>query len=168
MSGIFRREAKVFPEKPEKPISFMSKHNLMKDSAFAQLLYPVEKRLAELDKEAAAQGIRLTDSNARSIYVRVANIAKGKTPASKSAASANTNPKDAFLERAVSELAKVRDEIAEESRRADGSIELRPLQAGIWLKILGCLKESCEIRTGFDAGSRGYLDFLGGFLEGKM
>jgi hypothetical protein len=146
----------------------MSKHNLMKDPAFAQMLYPVEKRLAELDRDAAAQGIRLTDSNARSIYVRAANIAKGKTPVAKNDAGASTNPKDAFLERAVSELAKVRETIVEEHDLADGGVERRPLRANIWLNVLGCLKESCEIRTGFDPGSRGYLDFLSGFLEGKL
>ena len=146
----------------------MSKHNLMRDPAFARMLYPVEKRLAELDREAAAQGIRLTDSNARSIYVRAANIAKGKTPAAKSDTGANTNPKDAFLERAVSELAKVRETIVEEHDLADGNVERRPLRAGIWLDVLDCLKESCEIRTGAEPGSRGYMDFLGGFLEGKL
>ena len=145
----------------------MPKHNLMRDPAFAQMLYPVEKRLAELDREAVAQGIRLTDSNARSIYVRVANIAKGKTPASKSDAGANTNPKDAFLERAVSELAKVRETIVEEHDLADGNVERRPLRAGIWLDVLDCLKESCEIRTGAEPGSRGYLDFLAGFIGRK-
>ena len=146
----------------------MSKHNLMRDPAFAQMLYPVEKRLAKLDREAAAQGIKLTDSNARSIYVRVTNIAKGKTPAAKSAASASPNPKDAFLERAVSELAKVRETIVEEHDLADGNVEHRPLRANVWLDVLDCLKESCEIRTGPEPGSRGYLDFLGGFLEGKL
>jgi hypothetical protein len=129
----------------------------------AQLLFAVEKRLAELDHEAAAQGIRLTDSNARSIYVRVANIAKGKSPA----AAATANPKDAFLERAVTELAAVRDDIAEETKRPDGTTDLRPLRAGMWIDILDCLRESCAIRTSHEPGSRGYLDFLADFVEEK-
>ena len=141
----------------------MPKHHLMNDPAHAQMLYAVETRLAELDKEAAAQGITLTDSNARSIYVRAANMAKGKTSAAKSAPG--TNPKDEFLCRAVSEITEVRNTILEEHDLPDGPVEHRPLRASIWIDILDCLKESCEIRTDSNPGSRGYLDFLHTFLK---
>jgi len=150
----------------------MPKHNLMKDPAYAQMLYAVESRLAELDKEAAAQNITLTDSNVRSIYVRAANIAKGKTPAAtaatKDASGASANPKDQFLNRAVSEIANVRDTIIEEHDLPDGTVERRPLRAATWIAILDCLKDSCATRTGPAPGSRGYLDFLHSFLTGKI
>ena len=140
----------------------MSKHDLMRNPAYSPILYAIEKRLAELDTEAAAQGMTLTDSNARSILVRAANMSRGKPPAGKGGPGAN--PKEQFLARAVSEIIKAKDTIAEKHDLPDGTVERRPLRANIWLDTLECLKESCEIRTGPTPGSRDYLDYIQSFL----
>lgn len=145
----------------------MSKHSLMKDPAYAQMLYAVESRLAELDRAAAAQNITLTDSNVRSIYVRAANIAKGKSPAKVNAPQSAPNTKDEFVDYAVAEISKVRETILEEHDLPDGGVERRPLRASVWIDILSCLKESCEIRTSPTPGSRGYLDMMADFLKQK-
>lgn len=134
----------------------------MRDPAFAGLLHAIETQLHASDQEAAAKGIVLTDSNIRSLLVRAINEAKGK--ASKAGGTAPSG-KDGFLLEAQRELTKVRTDTVEEHHKADGSIERRPLPAADWIAALEAIKDSCEARTGSEPGSRGYLEFVRGFLE---
>lgn len=137
----------------------MSRHDTMRDPRYAPILLQIERCLHDTDKLAAARGLTLTDSNVRSLLVRAINEAKGKT--SKAAAS----DKDRLLAEALHQLAAVRAAIVEERDRPDGTVERCPLPAGDWIAALEAIKESCALRTGHEPGSRGYLGYVGTFLE---
>lgn len=140
----------------------MSRRDTMRDPRFAGILLEIERKLHEADGLAAARGLTLTDSNIRSLLVRALNDAKGK--AAKSAENAASD-KDRFLAEARQQLAAVRAAIVEEWEQPDGSFERRPLSAAGWVASLEAIKDSCAVRTGREPGSRGYLEFLRGFIK---
>lgn len=139
----------------------MSRHDTMRDPRYSMILLQIERCLHDMDKLAATRGLTLTDSNIRSLLVRAVNEAKGKTAKS---AEAATSDKDRFLAEALHPLAAVRGAIVEERDRPDGSVERHPLPAADWIAALEAIKDSCARRTGREPGSRGYLEFVSGFL----
>ena len=135
---------------------------MMRDPRYAGILLEIERKLHEADRLADARGLTLTDSNIRSLLVRAINDAKGKTAKSAEAAGSD---KDRFLAEALLQLAAVRTVIVEERAGPDGRVERRPLPSADWVAGLEAIKDSCAVRTGREPGSRGYLEFLRGFMK---
>ena len=140
----------------------MSQRDTMRDPRYAGILLEIERKLNEADRLAVARGVTLTDSNIRSLLVRAINEAKGKT--AKSAETAMSD-KDRFLTDVLHQLTAVHTAIVEERDRPDGSVERRPLPVPDWIASLKAIKDSCAVRTGREPGSRGYLEFLRGFMK---
>jgi hypothetical protein len=134
----------------------------MRDPRYSGILLEIERKLHEADRLATARGLTLTDSNIRSLLVRAINDAKGKTA---KPAEGVVSDKDRFLSEAQQQLVAVRTDIVEERDRDDGTVERRPLPAADWIAALEAIKDSCAVRTGREPGSRGYLEFLRGFLK---
>lgn len=145
----------------------MSQRDTMRDPRYAVILLEIERKLHEANRLASARGLLLTDSNIRSLLVRAVNEAKGKV--AKSAETAASG-KDRFLAEAQQQLAAVRAAIVEESEQPDGSVQEKPLPTADWIAALEAIKDSCAVRTTSEPGSRGYLEFLRGFLDqaGKL
>ena len=55
--------------------------------------------------------------------------------------------------------------IVEEWEQPDGAVQQRPLPTADWIASLEAIKDSCAVRTGKEPGSRGYLEFLRGFMK---
>jgi len=133
----------------------------MRDPRYAGILLEIERALHGADRLATARGLLLTDSNIRSLLVRAIGEAKGKAPKSAATASAG---KDHFIDEAQRQLAAVRATIFEEHDQPDGSVKRDPLPTADWIAALEAIKDSCSVRTTGEPGSRGYLEFLRGFL----
>jgi len=140
----------------------MSRQDTMRDPHYAGILFEIERTLHEADRLATARGLLLTDSNIRSLLIRAINEAKGKV--AKSAAPASSG-KDPFIAEAQQQLAAVRAAIVDEREQPDGSVERAPLPTADWIAALEAIKDSCSVRTTGEPGSRGYLEFLRGFLD---
>jgi len=140
----------------------MSQRDTMRDPRYSGILLEIERKLHEADRLAAARGLTLTDSNIRSVLVRAVNEAKGKVA---KPAEADTSDKDRFLAEAQQQLAAVRAVIVEEWEQPDGAVQQRPLPTADWIASLEAIKDSCAVRTGKEPGSRGYLEFLRGFMK---
>ncbi len=140
----------------------MSQRDTMRDPRYSGILLEIERTLYEADRLATARGLLLTDSSIRSLLVRAVNDAKGKV--AKSAETAASG-KDRFLAEAQQQLGAVRAAILEESDQPDGSVQQSPLPTADWIAALEAIKDSCAVRTTSEPGSRGYLEFLRGFLD---
>ena len=133
----------------------------MKDPFYANILFAVEIKLHEADLRALRRGLILTDSAIRSVLVRAMNAAKARPPA---AVSSEAGAKDKFLAELLEQLGAVRSAIRERRSRPDGSTEEILLPVTDWVVALECLRDSCELRTGTQPGSREYLDYLRDFI----
>ncbi len=134
----------------------------MRVPRYAPILLEIERTLHAVDRQTASRGVMLTDSNIRSVLVRAINGAKGKAPKS---AGAGAPEKDRLVDEAQRQPASVRAAVVEERVRPDGSVERRPLPALDWIVALQAIKASCAVRTDNLPGSRGYLEFLRGFIS---
>lgn len=140
-------------------------HDAMQDPFYANILYVIETKLHEGDLLATTRGLKLTDSAVRSALVKASHVAKGHPSVP---ASANASAKDKFLGELVEQLGRVRAGIRVQTSRPDGSgTEEAPLPAKDWLIALECVRDSCELRSNGQPGSRSYLDYLGAFLRGS-
>ncbi len=148
----------------------MARNDAMRDPYYALILLEIEKVLHETDLRAKEQGLPFTDSAVRSLLVRAANEARGKP-----VKTAPTSPKDRLLADAVVRLGEARaklgvapmeDENGNELDPSAGDVAdaMEPLPTADWLLALDAAKQSCEVRSTNEPGSRGYLDFLTGFL----
>jgi len=137
----------------------------MRDPRYAAILLEIERKLHEVDRQAGTRGLTLTDSNIRSLLVRAINDAKGKTT---TVAEATGSNKDRFLVEAQQQLTAVRTVLVEERDRPGGLVERRLLPTADWIVALEAIKDSCAVRTGREPGSRGYLEFLRGFIKTTM
>lgn len=140
----------------------MGRKDLMTDPRYAGILFEIERLLNEADSLASARGVPLTDSNIRSLLVRAINEAKGKVSKVTDGAMSD---KDRFLAEALQRLGMVRAAIVVEEEMPDGTVQQRPFPASEWIASLEAIKDSCALRTGNEPGSRGYLEFLSGFVR---
>jgi hypothetical protein len=140
----------------------MSNRDTMRDSRFSDILLAIECKLEEVDRFAQARGLNLTDSNIRSLLVRASNEAKSKKA---KPMDDTASEKDRLLNDALQQLVAVRDAIVEEEELPDGTVQTRPLPTAVWIASLEAIKDSCAVRTGQEPGSRGYLEFLRGFIR---
>jgi hypothetical protein len=135
--------------------------DVMKDSFYAPILLEIENKIHEGDRLAAARGIYLTDSNIRSLLLKASHAAKGKKP---KPVPESASAKDKFLAEFLDQLIDLQNSIFVAESPVEGTVDEQPLPVADWIRALACIKDSCGIRTGDEPGSRGYLDFLPGFL----
>jgi hypothetical protein len=136
--------------------------DVMKDPFYAGILYEIERRLHEADQLGAKRGIKLTDSQVRSVLVKAVNTARGRPP--KPAASPSGGKEQLLLELGE-QLQAVRANILVQEAGPVGPVGAEmPLPTADWVIALEVVRESCELHSGREAGSRGYLDYLRGFL----
>lgn len=133
----------------------------MMDPFLATLMYAIEHTIHEADAKAQSRGLRLTDSNIRSLYVKGSNVFLGKT---KPILPSNAGPKDRFLAEVFDQLIALKDDVAEESKDPDGSVHENPIHPADWVMAYEACKASCSVHTHREPGSRGYLDFLRVFI----
>ncbi|MFA6289401.1 MAG: hypothetical protein WC661_18630 [Opitutaceae bacterium] len=149
----------------------MARNDAMRDPCYAPILLNIETVLHETDLLAKEQGLPFTDSAVRSLLVRAANEARGKP-----VKTAPTSPKDRLLADAVARLGQARTKLrvapVEDENGAklgppveNAATAFAPLPTADWLLALDAAKQSCEVRSTSEPGSRGYLDFLARFLR---
>ena len=139
----------------------MSRDGRMSDSFYTPILYQTESKILEGDRLATSQGIRLTDSNIRSLLVKALNAGQGKPPAP---LPENAGPKDKFLADFLPQFLEVKNSIVVTEDFQDGTTQEKALPFSDWKAVLETIKKSCQIRTTSEPGSRGYLDFLAEFM----
>lgn len=140
----------------------MSRNDAMRDPFYAPVIFAIESKIHEADRLAAARGIVLSDSAIRSLLVRAINEARGKPAKSAPGASA----KDQLIGEIPAQLASVRAGFKIGQSSLDGTPEdTVPLPVGDWILALEAVKNSCAIRTTGAPGSRGYLDYVGQFIQ---
>lgn len=133
----------------------------MKDPFYAGILFAIESKILEGDQLAASQGLKLTDSNARSLIIKASKAAQGKHP---QPVPDTASSKDKALGKLLEELLTLRSSLATEEKLADGTVEREDLTVDDWLASLAAVKESCSLHSSAEPGSRDYLDFLDAFL----
>ena len=139
----------------------MSKHRLMRDPYYAQILFAIERRIQLADVNAAERGVALTDSIVRSALVQAANTAKGRPPAP---LPATAPAKERLPAELAAEIALARTDLQVVEPTPDGSETVKPLSTGEWLDSLGAVRESCALRGDGKPRSRAYLDYLREFV----
>lgn len=133
----------------------------MKDPFLATIMYAIEHTIHEADAKAQSRGLRLTDSNIRSLYVKGSNVFSGKP---KPILPSDAGAKELFLAEVLDQLIDLQDAVAEETRGPDGSVHENPIRPADWVMAYQACKSSCSIHTRKEPGLRGYLDFLHGFI----
>ena len=133
--------------------SGMSRHDIMKDPYFAQVMLRIESRINQADHETREAGqIVPKDSSVKSALRKAELGLGGKKPVNP--------PKDA-LEVWTAGLAESLIEIAREVEESIG------VPKSDFILALGAAKDSLETRRELANSPRGYLDFLDEFL-GQM
>jgi len=122
----------------------------------------LESCLHQSDSSANELGLRLTDSNIRSLLVRALNEAKGKSVQS---VEASASEKDQFLPEALSDLISLRSAMLTQLEQSDDSMTTSILPISDWIALQETIKDSCALHTGSEPGSRGYLEFLRDFIQ---
>ena len=139
----------------------MSKHRLMQDPFFAQILFAIERRIQLADVAAAKRGGVFTDSLVRSALVQAANTAKGRPPAP---VPATAPAKERLPSELAAEILLARNDLQVVETGADGTDTVVPLPTSQWVDSLQAVRESCAIRGDGQPGSRAYLDYLREFM----
>lgn len=133
----------------------------MRDPFFAKIIFAIELKINEGDRLGEQRGFHLTDSNIRSLLIKAVQSAQGKPPRP---VAESAGAKDKFLAEFLEQLIAVRTSISVDESSLGETTELQKLPDSEWIASLEEVKHSCSIRTDNGAGSRGYLDFLSGFL----
>jgi len=141
----------------------MARNDAMRDPFYAPILFKIEGVLHNTDRLVKAEGITLTDSAVRSLLVRAINEARGKT-----AKKLPSSARDRALTEAQRALSALRLSLSIVEGEEGPEPEGVALPAADWIYALKAIKESCEVRTGGEPGSRGYLDYLESFLRDAM
>ena len=128
--------------------------NIMKDPIYSRVLYRVESSIHEFDEGLKLEGIPFTDSNVKYAIRKVMGILKGKSPSFSEA-----NESDRALKKLVLLLISIGDELMSDSM-GDEKITRKE-----WSLSLRALEDTLKTRREMYGHSRGYLDFLKGFLE---
>lgn len=141
-------------------------HDRMKDPYYGMLMAGIERVIARADAEAREQGRKFTDSQVRSTLIKAIKIAKGGKPA----VPANSEH-EKLLARLIPALLDKREDmrtalIDEESlETGDREPPSEPASLGDWIRAMEAVEASIRIRTEMEPGSRGYLEFVEGFVK---
>jgi len=133
----------------------MNIQNLMKDPKFQDLMYRLESRIHDFDERAKSAGIVITDTNVKSVIRKFMGVIKGK---SSSSSSDTTEVDRAMIDLTL--LLVVFRENYDSEETGDQKLGKKD-----WLLLLKALEDTLKMRREMYGHSRGYLDFLKGFLE---
>jgi len=136
----------------------MSKHDLMKDPFFAQLMYVIERAICMADRAAQKQGLRLTDSGIKSAL----NKARKMNLEDATIRVESLKTREDFIEELARGIAANRLLLAEEM---DGREEKKEISQADWIKAIEAVEASLKLRRLPVPGSRFYLDFVRHFIE---
>jgi hypothetical protein len=136
----------------------MNYNKLLKDPYYSLIIFRIEKVIHELDKELLDEGVSLNDTNVKSCLQKAAGHAKGKFPS-----LPDSNKKEEGMKRISMALIELGSQLIQ-GDKVDESITKKD-----WIFSLKATEESLKIRKEMYGHSRGYLDFLKGFIEeGKI
>ena len=129
--------------------------DLMQDPYYAEIMLQIESKIHEADSRSEKDyGVSLTDSNVKSAIRGAMGFVKSRPPLLKS-----DKPRDECLGRLATELAGI-GELLEQTQ------DVVPRD---YLRALLAVEDSLKTRHDHHGGPRGYLDFLGSFLnEGNI
>jgi hypothetical protein len=132
----------------------MNTSDIMKNPAFAPILFEIERRILASVRSAKADGIDLNDSQIRSMLNKVRKAAEGGKPQLPEA-----SPRDKALAGLYRDLIEARKGIQME----DSAGQREALPTRLWTLCLQTIEDSIQ-RYSTGPGSRGYQDFLEGFI----
>ena len=125
----------------------MNTAKIMQDPLYNSVVHQVESLIHSVDEAAKTGGITLKDSEIKSAIQKVLGFAKGKIPK-----IPNKTAKEKMIENLIHEIRTIRKNMEEFSNRD-------------WITCLRVIDDSLKTRREMYGHSRGYLDFLKGFLE---
>lgn len=131
----------------------------MKDPFYAGLVFQIEHIICQADDDAKSKGLQLTDSQVRSTLIKTQKKLHGG-----GADIPPANEKDRILAELINSLCHAPNALMQQTTKADGTSEERPLEISDWLKALETVEDSVKTRKSSIPGSRDYLDFVHGFL----
>ena len=131
----------------------------MKDPFYAGLLFQIERIICQADEEAKNRGLQLTDSQVRSTLVKTRKKLLGGSPE-----IPKTNVREEILAELVWSLALAPVTMMKTKTAKDGTKEEHPLDLAEWVNGLETVESSMKTRAEKTPGSRGYLDFVHGFI----
>lgn len=123
----------------------MRQDDLIRGFFYAGVLFAIESKIHDGDRKAASQGIRLTDSNVRSLLVKAAKAVQGRPP---QPAPESASPKDKQLAVLLQELIAVKDSLVVDESLPDGSVKRQAFSSADWIASLKAVRESCRLRSG--------------------
>lgn len=132
----------------------MNTTDIMRNPAFAPILFEIEKRIHARIHSARADGIEFNDSQIRSTLNKVRKSAEGKAPQ-----IPDTTPRDQALASLHRSLLEARKTILME----DGAGSAEPISTSLWMLCVRTVEDSIQ-RYSTGPGSRGYQSFLDGFM----
>ena len=132
----------------------MNIQNLMKDPKLQDLMYRLESRIHDFDERAKSAGIVITDTNVKSVIRKFMGVIKGKPSSSSDTTEVDRAMRDLTL------LLVIFRENYDSGEASDEKFGKKD-----WLLLLKALEDTLKTRREMYGHSRGYLDFLKGFLE---
>jgi len=143
----------------------MSKHDLMKDPFYAQLMHVVETTICKADREAQKKGLRLTDSNIKSALNKARRITTTLRVAD---AAESLETREGIIEELARSIASNRELLKEVIESEDGTGRAEVSRAD-WNNAIVAVEASLKLRRSVEPGTRFYLDFVRPFTEeGKL
>ncbi len=127
--------------------------NIVQDPYYSQIIFRIESVIHQCDAQAKADGIDFKDSDVKSILQKSIGIAKGKRPN-----IPEKSEKEKRLAMMLSKLLALAEALSTDTE--DGSVSKSD-----WIISLSAVDDSLKTRREMYGHSRGYLDFLKGFLE---
>ncbi len=135
-------------------------HDLMLVPYYARLMYSVEGKIHEFDKNAQEEGICLTDANVKSALLKAIGFARGQNPSFTTKIEKYRAIRDLILL-----LKRIGDTIEVVAEGEDGVKITERVETSDWILILRAIEDSLKTRRLMYGHSRGYLDFLEGFIK---
>jgi hypothetical protein len=132
----------------------MSTTTIMKNEAFAPILFEIERRILAAVQAAKTAGIEINDSHLRSTLNKVRKTSEGGSPK-----MPNESPRDQILAGLHRELLETRKCLFLEDEAGAQQI----LPAKLWTLCLRTIEESIQ-RYSTGPGSKGYQLFLESFI----
>ena len=131
--------------------------NIVQDPHFSRIIFEIEKRIYAWDEESQLSEISWKDSDVKSALRKVMGLAKGAHPS-----LPEKNKKEKVFKKLVLELSELGSNL--QALESD-----RPVSNKDWIVSLKAVEDSLKTRREMYGHSRGYLEFLDGFLnEGKI
>ena len=132
----------------------MNYTDLLKDPYFSGIIFEIERTIHEIDSDLIVTGITLNDTNVKSCLQKTIGHSKGKKPS-----IPEKNEKEKGMKRITKSLIDLGEELMSDEEDID------PATKKEWILSLKATEHSLKLRKEMHGHSRGYLDFLKGFIE---